>query len=150
MKNIVFFFKVLVFTFSVVLILQVKVKEQTLEDRTLEWIKNSSFIQPLQDFTLASLILSKKTLKDFVNKIQSKLSHSNPSFPIGSRALKFKMKRSKEVLENENQKMIDEQWGEKLRPKIEDLKLQPKKVKSKFPSPARIEIQSSKSIRPDV
>ena len=93
MKNIFFFFKVLVITFTVVLVLQVKIKGKTLEERTISWVKGSSFIQPLQDFTLISLLLTRRTLEGFVNKVQSKLSSTDTSLPEGSRWNKFKIKK---------------------------------------------------------
>lgn len=107
MSSVFFFLKTTLFTFIIVLILQVKVKEKTLETQTLFLIKNSSLIQPLQELSLGSLLLAKASLQKILNHIQSKFYKTNMPLQVGERHSKFKLQRSQQALQNENQKQFD-------------------------------------------
>ena len=97
MFTLISFARTLVFTLVVVILLQVKIGEFTLEQRAIDWYRSSSVTQPVQQVADGGA----KIVRDAVNKIANILKvdlFSKVSNRPGNRDLGVRIERSKEYL----------------------------------------------------
>lgn len=118
MGEIFFILKSFFLTFLVVIFMQVKVGEQTIEQKTLNYIANSSLIGPLQEVVDGGV----KVLRDSWQRV---FGHINSRFfnaikeqnTPGKRDLDLALRRSKEYLHEQAQKI-----KERSQPAIENVR----------------------------
>ncbi|OFZ19464.1 MAG: hypothetical protein A2Z20_05425 [Bdellovibrionales bacterium RBG_16_40_8] len=98
MSNLFFFIRTLIFTFVVVLLLQIRFGEKTAEDYTMDFLTSSSLIKPVNQTADKAVIfirnmlakISRSINTNFVNTLKSE---NQP----GSRQSHFIIKRKKEI-----------------------------------------------------
>jgi len=99
MGDIFFFIKMLIFSFILILVLQVKIGEKTLEEKSMDYISQSSVLPVMQGVADGGVKVIGKvwnnTMKIFGGKITGIFNTDN--IP-GKRTLGIKMERSKKYL----------------------------------------------------
>lgn len=99
-----FFVKTLAITFLVVVLMQVKWGEGTVEEHTLEFIQTSSLIQPLQKTAAGGVHLVQNSIRWLSQQVNQKIRHQSGTeeASLGGRASEFKLKRSEAVEKKQN------------------------------------------------
>lgn len=110
--DILFFIKCLVMTFIVVILLQVKIGNMTLEERTKNWAAESSLVAPLEDVAKGGVKGIREAWKSLTGNFSKKIKNQfeNNNVP-GQRTLGVKLERSKkyisEKMEQAQEKAIE-------------------------------------------
>ena len=91
-----------VFSLVFILILQIKIGDETLEQKSMEMIRESKLIEPLQEVADGGVKVIEKGWGDFVKAFDGNFSgiFNTDNIP-GKRKIGVKFERSKEYLENQ-------------------------------------------------
>lgn len=116
MGDIFFFIKMVVMTFFFVLLLQIRIGQFTLEERSLQWVKKSELIAPMEEVAQGGVVIIKRIWSEVIGRMGNNVSEAfNRENLPGHRKLIPKIERSKRYL---NEQL------EKAENKIEDMKNQ--------------------------
>src|SRR5437660_226214 len=98
-KDFFFVLRLFAITIVVVLLMQVKVGQKTVDDHFSGWLKSSAFVDYVQEAVDGGLILTKTTYKKVDNGVHiflSKISHRHGGNQSGERGIHFNLKRYNE------------------------------------------------------
>ncbi len=101
-----FIIKMLIFTMVVVVVLQVKVGDYTLEQRSLVFISQSELIKPVSEVAHGGVVAIKNGFSGFVNLFHSKTSKffNKENLP-GHRSLGLQLKRSQKYIKEKTKEV---------------------------------------------
>lgn len=105
MGDLFFFLKCLFLTVVLVVLMQIRIGEYTLEDRFLNWAHESAIVTPLQDVAHGGAKVLRNTWRKLTSGISSKFNETlkSENFP-GARTLGVGLERSQKVLEEQARK----------------------------------------------
>ncbi|MCB9025633.1 MAG: hypothetical protein H6625_04905 [Bdellovibrionaceae bacterium] len=105
MSEIFFILKSFILTILIVIFMQVKVGETTIEEKTLLWIESSTIISPIQKIVDGGVKVVKETWKTAFGNLNSKFFNSvKPKNLPGKRDLNLVIERSEEYLRDRAKK----------------------------------------------
>lgn len=118
MSELFFAAKMVFLTFVIVMLMQIQVGTQTLEQKTLGWIRTSSFVEQLQEVADGG-IMALRQMFSFITKNMNAdfLRSFDKENQAGYRHLKAGIARSKEFIEEkttEAKKKIKEKTKEQI------------------------------------
>lgn len=106
MGDLFFLIRTVIMTFTLVFLMQIKVGEQTLEQRSMLWIQESVFVDSLQEVAGGAIKVMEQGLRSitlmFDKKVTRLIDQSNEP---GNRWTKFALKRSQAVLQEQEEKI---------------------------------------------
>ena len=106
MGDIFFFVKMIVMAAFFILVMQIRIGQQTIEERSMVWLKESSMVVPLQEVADGGVVALSKVWDHVVNNTGDLFNSEN--IP-GKRTLGIKLERSKayvrEQLDRANAKL---------------------------------------------
>ena len=106
MGEMFFIAKSLVITVVVIVVMQVKVGETTIEQKTLHWIESSPVVLPVQEVALGGVKVVRETWKKIFGNLNNKFWNSvDQQNAPGKRDLKFTLERSEEFLRRQADKL---------------------------------------------
>lgn len=97
------FLQTLFFTLIVIVLLQIKIGESTLEQKTIQWYRTSNLVAPIQEVANGGA----KLVRDIVNKVASSLDiqlFEKMKNQPGQRDVQFQLERSKRYLEEQTRR----------------------------------------------
>lgn len=112
-----FFLKAVIITFILLSVLQVKVGEETLEEKALTFVHSSSYAKPIQEVSQGAVTFITQIWRKATHSLSSKyMKNFSDKEAAGRRALRFQVERSEKFLkekarqlrEAENQHPVDE------------------------------------------
>ena len=95
--------KTLVLTLAVIVLLQIKIGDATLEQKTMHWFRTSSLTSPVQEVANGGARLVRDLINKGLNLVKLDLFEKVSSRP-GSRDLNLRLKRSKQYVEEKARK----------------------------------------------
>ncbi len=99
MGDLWFCFKMLIITFVLVLLMQIRIGEHTLEASIHSWIQESPIVKPLDQVAQGGLKVLRQGFHGFSSKLSTKLEdHFSDDRTPGKRSLLPPLKRSQQVL----------------------------------------------------
>jgi hypothetical protein len=142
MDSILFIFKTLIITAVVVVFMQVKWGNNTIENEAYHFLTSSSVIVPIENVADSAVVLVRNTWRKmtgiFNNKFSEKLQSENQP---GQRHLQFTIERSKAA-----------SYGQKVKNKFIDETVVPTETKGGregVPNPTKIDRSSASSTNDD-
>ena len=106
MSELFFIIKSFVLTILIVILMQVKVGETTIEEKTLMWIESSPVVLPLQEVVEGGVKVARETWKTVFGNLNSKFFNSvKEKNTPGKRDLNLVLERSQEYLRNQADKL---------------------------------------------
>ena len=132
MSEIFFILKSFFLTLVVIIIMQVKVGENTIEEKTLQWIESSPMVSPLQEVASGGVKVVQQAWKAVFGSLNSKFFSAvkDKNLP-GKRDLNFVLERSQEYLRDQGDKIKES--AQRAAQATQD-KLQPEVKKKKKPT----------------
>lgn len=108
MGDLFFLIKTLIGTFVIVVLLQIKVGNSTVEHYVMDWIHNSEMAEPIQEAAHGGVVFIRESWKKLTAGIDTGFSKSlNRDNIPGSRSLGISMERSKAYLREQAQRATD-------------------------------------------
>ncbi len=105
MSEIFFILKTMVLTAVLVVVLQIRVENQSLEDKATEYLQSTTVLAPLQETADGALKVVKKFWKTAMGSMNSKFMREfNSDQTPGKRKLGVQLERSKEYFEEQAEK----------------------------------------------
>ena len=104
MFQIISLIKSIAVTILIVLLLQIKIGNDTIEDQAVFWFHSSSLVQPMQTVVDGGVKLIRNTLNGVVNLFHFKV-FQKVSERAGNRDLNFKIERSREYIREQAERV---------------------------------------------
>ena len=98
MGDIFFFIKMIVMSAFFILVMQIRIGQETLEERSMVWLKESSLVVPLQEVADGGVVALSKLWDHVVNNTGDLFNGEN--LP-GKRTLGIKLERSKAYVKDQ-------------------------------------------------
>jgi hypothetical protein len=109
MRDLIFLLKIMGLTFVVVIILQIKVGEDTLEDRAMRFVAQSSLMAPVQDVADGLVVFLRQNFRDLTSKFKDNIAKPfKKEEAPGNRSLGVQLQRSQAVLQKQAEEAAKE------------------------------------------
>ncbi|MEZ4873476.1 MAG: hypothetical protein R2827_14800 [Bdellovibrionales bacterium] len=103
--DFLFFLKTLIMTFIVILVLQIKVGELTLEQKAAHWARQSSLVEPIQEVAHGGLLIVRDGWRKLYGLLSGEAQEIFKSEEApGNRSLGITLERSKEYFKEKASK----------------------------------------------
>ena len=117
MGDLFFITRIFILTCIAVVLLQIKVGDKTLEQRSLDWVATSEaghYLQEVSDGTIKFLYQGwSKLTEKFSDNFSAKLNWNKENTP-GYRHLKFQLERSQEYVKEKAQRIKESELADSL------------------------------------
>lgn len=108
MRELFFFVKSLILTVIVVMLMQIEVGDNTVEQKAMMWIESSPIVSPLREAAEGGAKLVRQGWKQVAGAFDKVLSDGFKRENLsGSRDVRFRLERSKKVLEENAKKTAE-------------------------------------------
>ncbi|MCB0408057.1 MAG: hypothetical protein KDD34_07635 [Bdellovibrionales bacterium] len=104
MFQIISLTKSIAVTILIVLLLQIKIGNDTVEDQAVFWFRSSSIVQPIQTVVDGGVKLIRNTLSGVANLFHFKI-FQKVNERAGNRDLNFKIERSREYIREQAERV---------------------------------------------
>ncbi|MBK9041144.1 MAG: hypothetical protein IPL83_18670 [Bdellovibrionales bacterium] len=110
MKQFFFFFKTILFTFFLAILLQVIVDNRPLEAHLMQWVATSPILEPMKSVSNSAVTTFRAIWQEVNSRIQARLNNTGDK---EKNRLQLELKRSKEFLQEQGshaKNKLEESW----------------------------------------
>lgn len=110
MKQFIFFFKTILFTFLLAILLQVLVDNRPLEAHLMQWVATSPILEPIKSVSNSAVSAFRRVWQEVNSRIQARLNNTGAK---EKNRLQLELKRSKEFLQEQGthaKNKLEESW----------------------------------------
>ncbi len=110
MKQFFFFFKTILFTFLLAILLQVIVDNRPLEAHLMQWVATSPILEPMKSVANSAVTTFRAGWQEVNSRIQARLNNTGAK---EKNRLQLELKRSKEFLQEQGshaKNKLEESW----------------------------------------